>query len=103
VLADAAREHQAIQPAERSHGDGIAVTSESPEAFEEPLWMAFFEGQHDPSASAVLDRRARCPAFERFYRDHIRKLLAVRGGRRYVAKGNYNLTRTSKRCMFFCK
>jgi hypothetical protein len=81
------------QPAERSHGDGIAVTSESPEAFEEPLWMAFFEGRHDPSASAVLDRRAHCPAFERFYRDHIRKLLAVRGGRRYVAKGNYNITR----------
>lgn len=81
------------QPAERSHGDGIAVTSESPEAFEEPLWMAFFAGQHDPSASAVLDHRTRNPAFEGFYRDHIRKLLAVRGGRRYVAKGNYNVTR----------
>ena len=81
------------QPAERSHGDGIAVTSESPEAFEEPLWMAFFADQHDASVSAVLDRRTHNPAFERFYRDHIRKLLAVRGGRRYVAKGNYNVTR----------
>jgi hypothetical protein len=81
------------QPAERSHGDGIAVTSDSPEAFEEPLWMAFFPGQHDPSRSAVLDRTVRNPAFERFYGEHIRKLLAVRGGRRYVAKGNYNLTR----------
>lgn len=83
----------AEQPAERSHGDGIAVTSESPEAFEEPLWMAFFAGQHDASASAVLDQRTHNPAFERFYRDHIRKLLVVRGGRRYVAKGNYNVTR----------
>jgi hypothetical protein len=80
-------------PAERSHGDGIAVTSESPEAFEESLWMAFFADQHDASASAVLDRSLRHPAFERFYRDHLRKLLAVRGGRRYVAKGNYNVTR----------
>ena len=80
-------------PAERSHGDGIAVTSESPEAFEESLWMAFFARQHDASASAVLDRSLHRPAFERFYRDHIRKLLAVRGGRRYVAKGNYNVTR----------
>ena len=80
-------------PAERSHGDGIAVTSDSPEAFEETLWMAFFADRHDSSASAVLDRATANPAFERFYRDHVRKLLAVRGGRRYVAKGNYNITR----------
>ncbi|MEZ5832817.1 MAG: sulfotransferase [Dongiaceae bacterium] len=80
-------------PAERSHGDGIAVTSESPEAFEEPLWTAFFPDQHNPSVSAVLDRTTHHPAFARFYRDHIRKLLAVRGRRRYVAKGNYNVTR----------
>lgn len=80
-------------PAERSHGDGIAVTSESPEAFEEPLWMAFFPDQHEPSTSAVLDRRTHAPGFDRFYRDHLRKLLAVRGRRRYVAKGNYNVTR----------
>jgi hypothetical protein len=80
-------------PAERSHGDGIAVTSENPEAFEEPLWMAFFPELHDPRASAVLDRDTHHPLFERFYRDHIRKLLAVRGRRRYAAKGNYNVTR----------
>jgi hypothetical protein len=80
-------------PAERSHGDGIAVTSESPEAFEEPLWMAFFPDRHDPSTSAVLGRDTDAPEFARFYRDHIRKLLAVRGRARYVAKGNYNVTR----------
>jgi hypothetical protein len=85
--------HKPEKPAERSHNDGIAVTSESPEAFEEVLWMAFFPGQHDPSRSALMDRSAHHPAFERFYGDHIRKLLAVRHGRRYVAKGNYNLTR----------
>src|SRR5690348_9777932 len=62
---------QAEAPAERSHGDGIAVTSESPEAFEEPLWMAFFPHQHEASSSAVLDRQTDCPLFERFYRDHI--------------------------------
>jgi hypothetical protein len=80
-------------PAERSHGDGIAVTSESPEAFEEPLWMAFFPELHDATQSAVLDGVTHHPLFERFYRDHIRKLLAVRDRRRYVAKGNYNVTR----------
>src|SRR5690606_5543850 len=57
---------------ERAHGDRIMITPESPEAFEEA---------------------ARHPEFEAFYRDHVRKLLLVRGGRRYVAKGNYNVTR----------
>jgi hypothetical protein len=84
---------KAEAPAERSHGDGIAVTSESPEAFEEPLWMAFFPELHDATQSAVLDGATHHPLFERFYRDHIRKLLSVRGRRRYVAKGNYNVTR----------
>lgn len=84
---------RAEKAAERAHKDGIAVTSESPEAFEEILWMAFFPHLHDPSRSAALDAATVNPEFERFYRDHIRKLLKVRGGRRYLAKGNYNVTR----------
>lgn len=79
--------------AERAHGDGIAVTSQSPEAFEEVLWMAFFDSIHDSARSSVLDRETSHPEFERFYAEHLRKLLAIRNGRRYVAKGNYNLMR----------
>ena len=37
--------------------------------------------------------RRRIPAFERFYVDHLKKILLVRGGQRYLSKGNYNLTR----------
>lgn len=55
--------------------------------------MRFFPEAHESSANNVLDADTDNPAFERFYRDHIRKLLAVRGARRYLAKGNYNLTR----------
>lgn len=80
-------------PAERAHGDGIVVTRDSPEAFEEMLWMSFFPGIHDAGSSAVLGADTHKPAFEAFYRDHIRKLLLLRGGSRYVSKGNYNLTR----------
>lgn len=80
-------------PEERAHGDGILVTPESPEAFEEVLWMTFFPQLHDPAHSAVLDRHADAPGFEAFYRAHIRKLLLLRGARRYVSKGNYNVTR----------
>jgi hypothetical protein len=82
-----------VQPTERAHGDGILVTSESPEAFEEALWMTFFSQLHEPARSSVLNGDAEHPEFEKAYRDHIRKLLLVRGGRRYAAKGNYNITR----------
>lgn len=78
---------------ERAHRDRIAVTPESPEAFEEVIWMAFFPGLHDATRNAVLDRTVSNAAFEAFYRDHIRKLLVLRRGRRYLAKGNYNITR----------
>jgi hypothetical protein len=78
---------------ERAHGDRLLVTPHSPEAMEEMLWMAFFERLHDPHARNTLDYDAANPRFERFYGDHIRKLLAVSGRRRYAAKGNYNLTR----------
>ncbi|MFA9461127.1 sulfotransferase family protein [Thiohalorhabdus sp. Cl-TMA] len=80
-------------PTERTHGDGIRITPESPEAFEEMLWMAFFPDLHAPSNSNVLNQETSRPEFERFYRDHIRKLLLVRDGSRYVSKGNYNATR----------
>lgn len=78
---------------ERAHKDGIAVTPESPEAFEEPLWSAYFPEAHDPRTSSVLDGMTSNPAFESFYLDHLRKLLLLRNGRRYLAKGNYNVTR----------
>jgi hypothetical protein len=82
-----------VQPVERAHKDRILVTPDSPEALEEVLWMVFFEHAHDPHVSSVLDRGSIYPAFEAFYRDHIKKILHVRGGRRYLSKCNYNLTR----------
>lgn len=78
---------------ERAHRDGILVDADSPEAFEEVLWMSFFPELHDPAQSSVLDGATENHQFETFYRDHIRKLLLVRSGNRYVCKGNYNITR----------
>ncbi|MDT8451105.1 MAG: sulfotransferase, partial [Wenzhouxiangellaceae bacterium] len=78
---------------ERAHRDRLMVTSESPEAVEEVLWMQFFDHLHDPSVSQVLDASIENPGFESFYRDHVRKLLLVRGRQRYLAKANYNVTR----------
>lgn len=81
------------EPVERFHADRIRVTPRSPEAMEEILWMHFFDWVHDPARPNVLDRSTLNNEFARFYRDHIRKLLYMRGGRRYLCKGNYNISR----------
>jgi len=80
-------------PYERPHKDRIAITAESPEAYEEPVWAAFFPGLHDPQKRQLLSAQDRDPGFDGFFRDHIRKILYLRNGLRYVSKGNYNLTR----------
>ncbi len=81
------------KPAERAHGDRLMITSHSPEAMEEVLWMGFFKDAHDPLHSNVLTHVRDDDKFAQFYTDHIRKLLYVRKARRYVAKNNNNITR----------
>jgi hypothetical protein len=78
---------------ERPHRDRIRITRESAEAFEEPLWQEFFPWAHDPARCHVLDAATRNPQFEAFFASHLRKILWLRGGRRYVSKGNYNVAR----------
>lgn len=92
-FVERSRGGKVLEPEERAHKDGIMVTADSPEAREESIWMAFFSDIHDPSRSSVLDRDSSHPEFEKFYREHIRKLLAARGKQRYLSKGNYNVTR----------
>jgi hypothetical protein len=80
-------------PIERPHRDRIRITKDSPEAFEEALWMHFFPLVHDPEACHRLTPSESNSRFEEFYRDHLRKILWVRGRPRYVSKGNYNIAR----------
>jgi hypothetical protein len=82
-----------VKPVERAHGDRIMVTPASPEAMEEVIWMTFFPEAHDPAHSNVLDRASDNADFADFYRAHIAKLLLARGRTRYLAKGNYNISR----------
>lgn len=78
---------------ERPHRDRIRITRESPEAFEEPIWQAFFPESHDPARCHVLGSDVRKPEFEEFFVAHLRKILWLRGGLRYLSKGNYNVAR----------
>lgn len=78
---------------ERAHGDGMLVNAASPEAMEEMLWNAFFPHNHDAGVSQVLGRGDDVGGFAVFYRKHIQKLLLGMKRKRYVSKGNYNVTR----------
>jgi hypothetical protein len=80
-------------PRERVHRDRVLITSESPDAVEELLWMAFFPRCHDPSVSNRLAAGSSHPAFEAFYRAHLGKLLLAERATRYVAKANYHVAR----------
>lgn len=81
------------EPVERPHRDRIQVTAESPEAYEEPIWQQFFPSIHGPDTNHRLDANTRNPAFEQFFRDHLRKMMIIRQRDRYLSKGNYNVAR----------
>ncbi|HLJ92337.1 MAG TPA: sulfotransferase [Gemmataceae bacterium] len=80
-------------PRERVHQDRVLITPQSPNALEEMLWMAFFPRCHDPSVNNQLGAGSSHPAFEAFYRAHLRKLLLAERATRYVAKANYHVAR----------
>lgn len=80
-------------PRPRAHADGIEVTPDSPEAFDEVFWMHFWPDRHDPRVDQRLGAADANPRFDAFYTRHIKKTLWVRGASRYLCKGNYNLLR----------
>jgi hypothetical protein len=81
-------------PAERAHGDGIEVGIDSPEGFEEMVWLAFWPGHYRPDHILPWSGNDRDPAFEAFLRRHMTKIVATRpGARRYLSKNNANIAR----------
>ncbi|MEZ5965917.1 MAG: sulfotransferase [Planctomycetota bacterium] len=85
------------QPRERAHGDGIEVSLDSPEAFEEMIWHAFWP-QHYGARTITPWTSCRDEEFTEFFATHRRKVVALRarGGkpaRRYVSKNNGSIAR----------
>ncbi len=81
------------KPTERIHKDGIMVTRDSPEAVEEIFWRKYFKHTSTEKFSHIINGNIINPKFERFYPNHIRKLLIAQKRSRYLAKNNYNITR----------
>jgi hypothetical protein len=85
---------------ERAHKDGMKISYDSPEAFEEIIWQYYLEdkiiqGDH----IALLADGDQTPEFEKGIRETIAKLLINQEGKsdatyRYLSKNNANISRT---------
>lgn len=83
---------------ERAHGDGVEVDFDSPEAFEEVVWQAFWPGHYREDRIVPWTAADRDPEFETFLRRHMVKIGRLGGGAgptavRYLSKNNANVAR----------
>ncbi|MEV8468148.1 sulfotransferase [Fluviibacterium sp. DFM31] len=84
--------------AERAHGDGIQVGYDSPEAFEEVIWKAFWPDHYKGDGITLWTGADRNAEAEEFLRKHLCKIIALRCGPnaaegRYISKNNGNVAR----------
>jgi hypothetical protein len=89
-------------PKERAHGDGLRVSPDSPEAFEEMIWKHFWPDHYESDRIRPWAPGERNPEFDAFLESHMRKIVALRGdepgdGGRYVSKNNLNVARLAAR------
>jgi hypothetical protein len=92
-----------IEPTERAHGDGLEVSGESPEAFEEMIWKHFWPSRYREDHIRPWSPGDENEEFNSFFRAHMRKVIALRteedggekttAGRRYLSKNNLNIAR----------
>jgi Sulfotransferase family len=86
---------QSAEKAERAHGDGLEVGFDSPEAFEEMVWKAFWPDHYRKDRITPWRSDAANPEFEAFFRTYMTKIVASKGGaaNRYISKNNANIAR----------
>jgi hypothetical protein len=82
---------------ERAHQDGMLVTSDSPEAFEEMVWKAFWKKHYADARILPWDKDD--AEFFDFLRKHMQKIIALSESKsvvakRYLSKNNLNIART---------
>jgi hypothetical protein len=86
-------------PRERAHGDGMLVSVDSPEAFEEMIWKGFWKEQYREDRILPWGEQEN-PEFLAYFKSHLRKLSLLRRGDgasapRYISKNNGNIARIS--------
>ncbi len=85
---------------ERAHGDGLMVSYDSPEAFEEVLWLRHWRSKYQGGRAALWSPDEASGGFSDVLRTHIRRVVAARFGQdcaeaRYLSKNNANIARTA--------
>jgi hypothetical protein len=83
---------------ERAHGDGMMVGYDSPEAFEEVLWKAFWPKHFTADGIRLWKDDEPAREYREVLTSHLQRILAVRSEagdirRRYVSKNNANVAR----------
>ena len=80
---------------ERAHGDGLEIGLDSPEAFEDVIWQAFWPDKCKDDHIALWGQDDAYPEAKAFFMTHFRKVIALRTGPggRYVSKNNGNIAR----------
>ncbi len=84
---------------ERAHGDGVLIDFDSPEAFEEALWRAWWPNNYTGGRITLWQSNQNNAAFERFFNNHMKKVIAISrqatagDSRRYITKNNANIAR----------
>lgn len=92
-----ARFQRSGEAQERAHQDGIYVTTDSPEAFEEMIWKAYFKKHYEKDRIRPWTRGD--AEFFDLLRSHMRKIIALSDTRddgtlpRYLSKNNTNIAR----------
>jgi hypothetical protein len=88
--------HSRDNAVERAHGDGMMVSVDSPEAFEEVLWLSHF--QENYRDDGILPWQDIPDSFVHEFTDHMRRIVHLRGqngrsGIHYLSKNNANIAR----------
>lgn len=92
--------HQRMETRERAHGDGIKISYDSPEAFEEVLWKAFRPEKYHADRIETWSQHDADEDLSEFLHNHMRKVIALHDAhrpaaapRRYLSKNNANIAR----------
>ncbi len=89
--------HQRAELRERAHGDQVHVSFDSPEAFEEVIWLTFLKNKIvRPYMLMPISPDDYSEDFEDTFHNLIRKLISLSGpnsNTRYLSKNNTNVSR----------
>lgn len=91
--------HKKAELNERAHRDGMMIGYDSPEAFEEVIWLKYWPEKYDRGTISLWTQDDESAQGQRFFADHMKKIVYLRGldrsrsQGRYLSKNNANIAR----------